>query len=909
MSSIKIESIIVVTLLLVLALFTKCSDSGKSTRPEAPSNLKIQDNTEQLGVDIVNPNFAWYVNDIDRSEYQTAYRILVTSDERNINADTGDMWDSGKFPSSEQYGVKYQGSKLESNTKYWWKVMTWDKDDNQSPWSENRTFITGFLSPSDWTASWIKSATNTPSVPYMLRKVFTINKTINYAIANISGVGHFELRLNGQKVGDHELDPGWTDYTKSQQYVVFDVSGLLKSGSNAIGVWLADGFMDLRNSGGRYQAYSDHSDGPKRIIMELIINYTDGSSEKIISDESWMTSLGPITYSNTFGGEDYDAGKEKYGWDTAEYNDSGWIKAELSNSPGGNLKSQSQPPIKVVEVLNSINKEQKGDSIEVIFDKTFAGIFDVSISGKAGQSVIISLDDGTQNFNTYCQYTLKGDGIETFRPKFFYFGQNKITVKGASLSDSDILPQLHEVKGYVLSSSAHPAGTFNSSDSMYNSIFAINKQGITSNLYSSITDCPHREKAAWMNDINFTMPSFTSLYDTQTLFAKINQDITESQQEEGWIPSMSPFYRERIDSKDAFHCSPFYDISSMRFPWMMYQQYGDYDILQKQYDIVKKSLSYLTSKSSGYLIGYGLGDWLSPDPVSKEFIETCVYFDFVTHMQKWATVLGKNQDTDYYKNLSTNIKNAFNNKYFNYSTHNYGTQQTANAVPLHHGMCPDEEEINVLNALINSIKASNYTINCGQNAHGYMLQALSEYGRDDLVGRIHTNTNGPSFGHWIKLGKTNTPESWDGRFSQQHHMNNAFPEWLCENLAGISSLEPGFEVVGIRPTSAISYVPEMVSYSLETVRGVITSEWIKEKNNYELNVTIPVNSKAKVYIPTFGLSGFSISEGENILWDNGLIITNSKEISFDKLDGEYPSATNYVVFNIGSGTYIFEAKW
>ncbi len=891
--------------ILIMSFFSCLLKAG----PGAPTNLRVQENTDQLGIDVKNPGFAWYLNDYDRGERQTAYRILVASSQDKIDANTGDIWDSGKVTSSDQYGVKYKGKTLASNTKYWWKVAAWDNENRQSPWSEEKTFITGFLNPSGWTAKWIKASNNVTSVPYMLRKQFSITKKISYATANICGIGQFELHLNGLKVGDHELDPGWTEYSKSQQYVTFDVTSLLQKGNNVIGVWLADGFMDIIKQGERYSGYSDHSDGEKRMIMELIIHYTDGTSGKIKSDATWKTSEGPVSFSTVFGGEDYDARKEKIGWDAPGYKDSGWVNAVTTTSPGGRLIAQSQPPVKVVETLYPITMTQNGKNVDIVFGKTYAGIFDITLIGSAGQSVTVTLDDGTGKFNTYCRYTLKGGMTEIFRPKFYYFGQRTITVTGASLNSGGSLPYLTSARGYVLSSSANPVGTFISSDSVYNKIFEINRQGIISNLYSCITDCPHREKAAWMNDINFTSPSFQVLFDVQTLFGKINRDITESQQKEGWIPGMSPFYREPLDTNSAFSCSPFYDISSMRFPWLMYQQYGDTSILHKQYKVAKKALGYITSRSSGYLVGYGLGDWLDPDTVSTKFIETCVYYDFVTSMQKWAAVLGFSEDSKRFGSLAGNIKDAFNAKYFDYSKHNYGAQQTANAVPLHHGMQPAGEENNVLNALINSIISSGYHINCGQNAHGYMLQVLSKYGRDDLVGRIHTNSTGPGFGHWVAQGKTNTPEQWDGGGSQQHHMNNAFPEWVCGNLAGITSARPGFEEIRIRPTQATSYVPVSVSYSLETVRGIVTSDWKKSNNTYSLTVVIPVNCSAMVYIPTFGLSGVSISEGGTALWNDGAKAADITGVSYKGLDGVYPSAGNYVIFNAGSGTYHFKSEW
>jgi alpha-L-rhamnosidase len=871
---------------------------------QAPTNLRVQDNAEQLGVEVANPSFAWYVSGIGRGERQTAYRIIVTSCKNNIDSNLGDLWDSGKIISVKQYGVKYDGCALESNTKYWWKVMTWDKNNNQSSWSQSTTFITGFLNPSDWTADWISASSNTVSVPYMLRKEFSVSKTISYATANICGIGQFELYMNGEKVGNHELDPGWTDYSKSQQYVTFDVTNLLQSGDNAVGVWLADGFMDLGNHQGRYQYFS-HSDGGKRMIMELNIRYTDGTVHKIKSDGTWKTSKGAITYSHTFGGEDYDAREEKAGWNSCGYNDLDWINAIVTSSPGGTLCSQFQPPIKVVETLKPISMIQKGNNVEVNMGKTYAGIFDIEISGTAGKRIKVTLSEDGGSYNAYCQYTLKGDEVEVFRPRFWYFGQKYITIENASITEGSSLPYISSVKGYVLSNSAKQTGTFSSSSSMYNKIFDINKQGIVSNMYSFITDCPHREKSPWMNDINFTAPSYTCLFDVHTLFRKICKDIQEAQYEDGMIPSLAPQYQVWAE---GFLDAPFYGISAMRFPWLLYQQFGDIDILHKQYAVAKKALANIMTHASGYLAAYGLGDWLDPDPVSIEFVDTCVYYDFVNTMQKWAAVIENFIDADFYSILAENIKSAFNAKYFNNETHSYGSQQTANAVPLYHRMQPQREESNILNALINSIVNSDYHINCGQNGHGYMLQVLSRYGRDDIVGRIHTNTTGPSFGYYVTQGKTNTPEKWDGTGSQQHQMNNVIPEWICGCLAGITAAKPGFEEISIRPTSVTSYVPDSVSYTLETIRGIVISHWTKGDSNYNLNVTVPVNSTAKVYIPTFGSTDIIISEGGTVLWNNGTVVGITAGISYNGLDGTYPSSNNYVVFNVGSGTYNFEAR-
>ena len=890
------------TFLLITAIFFLSIKIGSAASPVAPTNLRIQDNTEQLGIDRPNPRFAWYVNDPDRGESQTAYRIIVSSSRDSIDAGTGDMWDAGKVVSCNQYGVKYAGAPLQSNTKYWWKVMTWDKDNNPSPWSLPVSFITGFMNDGAWSASWINAVSNTVSVPYMLRKEFSVSKAVEYATANVCGLGQFELYLNGAKVGDHELDPGWTDYKKTQQYVTFDVTSRLRNGNNAVGIWLADGFMDLANPGDRY-AYFTHSDGAKRMIMELNIRYTDGTTDKIKSDASWKVSTGEITYAHTFGGEDHDALQEKTGWTTAGYNDSSWRSAVVTTSPGGSLIAQSQPPVKVVETLTPASMIQTGSSVRVDFGKTYAGIFEIMASGTAGQKIIITMsEDNSKTYKAYCQYTLKGAGVEVFRPKFWYFGQKYITIQNASLGKGGSLPFISSVRGYVLSNSAKTVGSFSSSSDMMKKVFAINRQGFLSNMYSFITDCPHREKSPWMNDINFTSPSYTVLFDVQTLFGKICRDITDSQYANGMLPSLAPQYQVW---KGPFLDAPFYGISAMRFPWLMYQKYGDTDVLQKQYAVAKNALANITSHASGNLVSYGLGDWLSPDPVSTQFVETCVYYDFVDTMQKWAAVIHNIADANEYSVLAGNIKNAFNAKYWNSTSHNYGSQQTANAVPLCLGMQPAGEEHNVLAALVASVSNSNYHINCGQNGHGAMLQALSKYGRDDLIARIHANTTGPGFGYWVTQGKSNTPEKWDGGGSQQHQMNNVIPEWFCCSLAGIRNATPGFGEIVIRPASAATHVPDAVTYSLETVRGVITSSWSRSASQYTLSISIPVNCTSKVFIPTFGLVGISIREGGTVLWSNGSAVGTADGVHFDHLEGAYPSSDNFVVFSVGSGSFNF----
>jgi alpha-L-rhamnosidase len=903
--------VLLITMLATTMLITHngITLTVQAANPNAPTNLRITDNFEQFGIDQPNPKLAWYVNDTDRAETQTGYRVIVASSQTNIDNNTGDLWDTGKVMSSNQYGVAYGGTALQSNKQYWWKVMTWDKDANQSAWSLKAAFVTGFMTPSDWTASWISSSSNSIGVPYLLRKQFSVSKTVSQAYAYICGVGQFELSLNGAKVGDHQLDPAWTEYKKTCQYVTFDVTSRILSGNNVIGVYLADGFMDLGNANSRYQ-YFAHSDGVKRMIMELNIQYTDGTSSKVVSDTSWKTATGPITWCNTFGGEDYDATKEKSGWDNVGYNDSSWASAVTTTSPGGTLKAQCAPPIKVIQTLNTVSMtEPVAGKVVCDLGMNFEGVFEVSVSGTAGQTISIYPGESLNGSNlvnasvspaAYCKYTLKGSGTEVWRPKFWYWGFRYVEIDNASKTSGGSYPYVSLVKGLRQYSAAKEVGSFTSASDTYNKIFTMCRNSFSSNLMWVLTDCPHREKSGWQEVPQLMAPSIAASWDIQSLWTKIAKDTTDSQYANGKVPDVAPEYPAW---SGGFEDSPAWGSSSIRIPWWVYQLYGDTAILQSQYTTAKNYLAYLQTKASGNLIGYGLGDWGTPVTNNTQLVESCQYYEDAITMQQWATVLGNTTDATTYATLAGNIKTAFNTAYFNSTNHNYGSQQTDNAMPLYLGMAPAGEENNVLNALIASVTSAGYHVNCGEIGHRYMLQALTKYNRDDVVHQMITITSQPGFGYWASIGKTTTPEYWDGGGSQQHCMMDHINEWFANSVAGIIPAKPGYEEISIRPSVMANTTS--AQYSLETIRGTVVSNWTKNGNNWALNVTIPANSTAKVYIPTFGCNGVTITEGTTLIWNNGSSSGTVTGVSYYGLEGTYPSLNNYVVFNVGSGIYGF----
>ena len=668
-------------------------------------------------------------------------------------------------------------------------------------------------------------------IPYLLRKEFSVNKNVRQATAYICGLGQFELSLNGAKVGDHQLDPAWTEYKKTCQYVAFDVTGLIKKHTNTIGVELADGFMNLGNPNGRYQ-YFAHSDGDKRMIMELVIRYADGTTDKIASDTSWKTSYGPITWNNTFGGEDYDATKEKTGWDKSGYDDTGWVNAIATTSPGGSLKAQSAPPIRVIQILNPVHlTEPVPGKVVCDLGMNYGGAFEISVNGAAGQKITIyageDLEGGLVKSAvsswTYCTYILKGGGTEVWRPKFWYWGLRYLQIDNASLTSNGFRPRIHSVKGLVQYSALKEVGRFASSNDTYNKIFRMCKNSYAANLMWVLTDCPHREKSGWMEVPQLMCPSIAASWDIQTLWTKLCRDTTDARYPDGMVPDVCPEYPSWAG---GFKDSPAWGSASVRMPWWIYQIYGDTEILAKQYDTAKGYLAYLQTRAKGDLLGYGLGDWGTPVTNNVELVETCQYYENAATMRAWAEKLGHTDDAARYSTLADNIKRAFNSKYFNVSNHCYGLRQTDNAMPLYLGMVPTKEEANVLGALVQSVASTGYHVNCGEIGHRYLLQALSQHNRDDVVHRMITNPASPGFGYWAKLGKTTTPENWDGSGSQQHCMMDHINEWFASSVGGISPARPGYEEIQIRP-STLS-LTDSAHYSLETIRGAIKSHWTKQ---------------------------------------------------------------------------------
>ncbi len=889
---------------------------GNYDSMRTPTSLLCEYVSNLLGVDVTLLRFSWVLEHFERGQLQSAYQVLVASSQENLDAENGDKWDTRKVASQESVNVSYAGGFLESGKTYYWKVRTWDNDKKMSPWSKVATFEMGLLNPDDWKGRWIEGKSHGESVSsdpvhgttkmpygYLLRKEFSIEKDIAQARVYVTGLGYYELRLNENKVGGSVLDPGWTDYKKRILYSTYDVSKYLKKGGNTIGIMLGNG---------RYiEAYGY---GPPKTILQLNIEFADGDSKSIVTDGTWKSAPGPILSNDICNGETYDARLEGSGWDAANYDDSDWDAATIADEPGGKLVSQASfPPIKVTKIIQPIEITNPSPNVYVYdFGQNFTGWVKLCVSGPRGTRINLRYtellhEDGMVNVipNRGAKatdiYILKGEGQEVYEPRFTYHGFRYVEVTGFSGT-----AMLESIEGRVVHSAVEPTGGFICSNSLINSIHKNVLWGQLSNLMSIPTDCPQRdERMGWLGDAQLVAEEAIYNFDMAGFYTKWLQDISDSQAEDGSVPDVVPPYWSK------YPADPAWGTACVVIPWYLYQYYGDRRILEKCYSGIKKWVDFLSSKAVNHILSYGkYGDWCSPahiKPVDTpiELTSAWYYYHDTLILSRIAGILGKSAEVKRYSQLSCKIKEAFNKKFLKDDRYATGSQ-TCNVLPLFLDMVPEDKKKVVLKNLVNDIAVEHGGhLNTGIIGTGYILDVLTKYGRVDLAYKLATQTTYPSWGYMLREGATTLWERWEyladgGMNSHNHIMFGSIDAWFYKVLAGINigPAGPGFRGIIIKPyvVGDLNYV----SASIKTIRGMISSNWRKSGHSLALNITLPVNTEARVSVPKMKLDNVKIKESGKILWKNGSYLEGIAGITGASEDEEY------VTFQVGSGSYSFE---
>lgn len=854
-------------------------------------NLRCEYRVNPLGVDVSKPMLSWELQSTRKNILQQAYQILVADDTVSLNKNIGNVWDSRRVKSDASIQIQYNGKALHAAKKYFWKLMIWDEKNNSSAFSNIAYWQMGLLKSSDdagWNgAKWIAYDVlpdssvivpfahgngktewgKRPDVLPQFRKPITIHKPLKSATAFICGLGHFEMSVNGEKAGDHFLDPGWTQYSKHAQYVTFDITRHLQAGENVLGVMLGNGFYYI--PGERYRKLTGAYGYPK-MIANIVIEYADGSAENIISDETWKTTASPVYFSSIYGGEGYDANFEQTGWEKPGFDDASWKNALITTGPP-QLNSQIAEAVKIFECFEPISKKQLKPGIWMYdLGQNFSGIPSIAVTGKKGDSVKLVVaelinEDGTTNQQAtgsphYYTYILRGDGVEEWQPNFTYYGFRYIQVEGAQpegLVNASGLPVTKSIKGLHIRNTATEIGRFTNSNELFNKTNNLIKWAIKSNMMSVFTDCPHREKLGWLEETHLMGSSVQYNYDIAALGKKIVKDMINAQTAEGLVPDIAPEY---VQFDGGFRDSPEWGSAAIILPWYLYQWYGDKQNLQLAYNTMRRYIAYLKSKSTNNIISHGLGDWfdIGPDRPGVSQLTplgvtaTAIYYYDLTIMQKIAKLLGKPADVKEFSALAIDVKKAFNKTYFNDTTKQYATgSQTSNAMALYMNLVEPQNREAVLENLIKDIRSRNNALTGGDVGYRYVLRTLEDAGRSDVIFDMNSRDDVPGYGYQLKHGATALTESWQAyeNVSNNHFMLGHLMEWFYSGLVGIRQAagSVGFKQIEIRPMPVGDVKFAKANY--KSVHGLISADWKKDSKSFELNISIPANTIATIYFP------------------------------------------------------------
>ncbi len=878
------------------------------------SDLRIAEPTceyvkEPLGVDVGQPRLSWKLESETRGRKQSAYRILVASSIERLDAGEGDLWDSGKAASDQTAHIAYGGKALASSQRVFWKVRAWDEDGNASAWSAPASWTMGLLEETDWQAKWIGASEDSQTL--LLRREVKIQPGLERAVVHVCGLGHYEMTINGAKVGEDLLAPGWSKYDKTCLYDTHEVTSLLREGDNAIGLLLGNGMYNVR--GGRYIKFKG-SFGPLKAICHLRLDYADGTTEIVGTDGRWRTHAGPITFSCVYGGEDYDARLEPAGWDGPNFDDSGWAAAQEVDGPGGALKGLScaAAPIRAFEVFPPVSVKQLKPGVAVYDLGQNASIMPrVKMTGPAGSVVRITPaelihDDGSVDRGSvgggeaYWQYTLAGEGTEVRFPKFFYQGCRYLQVECMPASEGGERPTVESLEGVVVHSAAPAVGRFACSNELFNRIHTLIRWAQRSNMVSVMTDCPHREKLGWLEQYHLNGPSLRYEFDLTRLFAKGMNDMADSQLDSGLVPDIAPEY---VVFDGGFRDSPEWGSACVLVPWQQYLWTGDAELLRRYYDNMKQYVVYLGSKATDHIVSHGLGDWYDIGPKPPGYAQltpipltaTAFYYYDAWVLSQTATLLGEPEDAKRYAGLASEIRKAFNREFFDASAGYYATgSQCANAIALVMDLAEREDRASVLEAIVKDVRQGGNAITAGDVGYRYLLRALAAGGRSDVIFDLNNQSEKPGYGYQLRMGATSLTEAWDARRSSSHNhfMLGQIMEWFYHDLAGIAAdpTGPGFRKITVRPQPVGDVTWAKASY--DSLHGRIAIAWDRSGDGFVLRARIPANTTATVFVPV---------GAEDRVTEGGRPAQDSAGVTFVRREGDR------AVYAIESGQYEFRA--
>ncbi|MBK7105453.1 MAG: family 78 glycoside hydrolase catalytic domain [Ignavibacteriae bacterium] len=882
------------------------------------NNLRTEYKQNPIGINSKIPRLSWEIITEQRNFIQSAYQIKAAKSIAELESDKNLIWNSGKIISDRSNQIEYKGNNLKSSERIFWQVKIWGIDGSQSQWSDPAFWEMGLINKSDWKAKWIEQSEkdnlkNSTACP-MFRKEINLKKGIKSAKAYVTSHGLYELRINGKKISEQLFTPGWTSYNARLQYQTYDVTQNLISGENSLGAILANGWY----KGPMKWDYTPNNYGSKLgLLLQIEITFEDGSTKTIISDESWKYSTGPILMSEIYDGEIYDARLEKSGWDNNNYDDNSWEKVSVANYGYENLIASEGPEVKVTQTIRPINKFVTPNG-ELVFDfgQNMVGWIQIKLNGNAGEKITLKHGEVLdQDGNLYLanlrkakqivEYTFKGEKEEIYEPRFTFQGFRYVAV-----TDYKGEIALNDLVGKVIHSDMTPTGNFECSDSLINQLQKNIQWGLRGNFLDVPTDCPQRdERLGWTGDAQVFAPTACFNMDAASFYSKWMKDFIPDQLSDGRIPHVIPNILPNEGGAAGWADA------GIIVPWTVYLNYGDKRILETQYESMKKWIEYLKTRAGDSFLwntAVGYGDWLAfatnrsdyPGATTdKDLIGTAYYYYSTSLMNKIAFVLGKNKDAEEFSLLMTKIKNAFQKEFITSSGRIASNTQTAYLLALAFDLVPENSKNETAKRLANDVKNFGH-LTSGFLGASHIAKVLTDFGYEDLAFKLLFRKEYPSWLYPVTKGATTIWERWDGiktdgtfqsegMNSFNHYAYGAIGKWLYSDVAGIDLDEniPGFKNIIVNPHTNENL--KFAKAEFNSIYGKIKSSWKNVDNIFKLELEIPANTTADVFLPT--------DKKENIL-ESGKSLNEILGINSVKVE------SGKIVLHIGSGKYHFEVK-
>jgi alpha-L-rhamnosidase len=872
-----------------------------------------------LGIDVSAPRFGWTLMSSSQNEIQTAYEIIVSDNERDIQKEVGNVWTTGKVNSSDQINIVFTGKSLKPFVRYFWKVKTYDRAGEPSLWSNSAWFETAFINNTPWTAKWISDRVKQPerdedhykedAMP-LFRKEFEASKKVKAARLYVSGVGYYEAYINGKRVGENVLDPGWTTYAKQVQYTSYDITDHLASDKNVAGIMLGNGWWNPLpfKLFGRWDLRDYQQTGRPCVKAEIILTYSDGSTERIITDDSWFTTEGPVVRNNVYLGEHYDARREVAGWNKKGVILKSWKKSVMVDGPSGTLIAQAQPPIRITKVVKPVAISELRPGVFIVdMGQNFAGVARLKVKGRSGTTITLRygeglFDDGSLNVMTTVatqikkggikggpgapetawqedSYTLNGKGVEIWSARFTFHGFRYLEINGWPGK-----PTVHDIDGLRMNSDLQQQGNFSCSNEMFNRLHDVIQWTFLSNVFSVQSDCPAREKMGYGADMVVSANAFIYNYDMATFYRKAITDFANEQRPLGGITEIAPF--TGIDDRG------YGDLSGplgwqLAFPYLqqqLYDFYGDKRVIEENYAALQKQIEFLKSKAQNHLFYWDISDHESLDPRPEAFSASAFYFQHLLMASRFAGILNKKEDSVSYARLHQQVKKRITQQFLVPTTGRFdNATQSAQLFALGYDLAPDKEKS--MKVLMNELERHQWHLSTGIFTTQLFFDVMRDNDLSEIAYRVANQRTFPGWGYMLEKGATTLWESWEFPEtgpSRNHPMFGSIEEWFYRSLLGINSTAPGFAKIKLKPQPAGDLT--WAKGSFESIRGRIVSDWKLSDGKFILQVTIPPNTTAEVWVPV---------HDKAVVLQNGKAIQN---LTYEK---------GYAIVQTGSGKYTF----